>query len=451
MDAELTTEAAGELHHESPSDRYARLTMWAMWPISLVIIFIFGRHQWFIADDWAFLLERARMKSVGGLDAMLFTPQDGHWMMWPIIVFRAVPAMFGLGSYLPYLAVVWACHLGVVALVRAWMTRFGVSPWTNTLMATLLLLFGAGWENVFFAVQIVYLFSLLAFLAHMLLVDHDGPIDWRDWTGAAISLIGVSSSGFGPFFAFGVGLLLVLRKRWTAAVLAVAPQALVWLWWWAAWGDDPVGDSGQGGPSFVAHFVETGLTETLGSMLGLISLGGAGLVLCLAIAAWPKTSPAVRAPVIALLATATVMYAGIGYQREAFGVGAAIWSRYQYVAAMLVAPVLALGLDQARRFAPWGVWVVRVLLLFAITRNVMWMSQRSDYWAGVSGSDRQLFELVAGSPRLSEAEPNRPISMSSPDVRVGDIEQLVSDGAIVPVQPVTPEQQAQVAAALGLP
>ena len=77
-----------------------------------------------------------------------------------------------------------------------------------------------------FAVQIVYNFSLLAFLGQSLLVDHDGPVDRRDWGGVVLSLIGVSSSGFGPFFGFGVGLLLVLRRRWTAAAVAVVPQAI---------------------------------------------------------------------------------------------------------------------------------------------------------------------------------------------------------------------------------
>ncbi len=48
-------------------------------------------------------------------------------------------------------------------------------------MTILLLVFGAGWENLMFAVQIVYNISLLAFLGQSLLVDHDGPVDRRDW------------------------------------------------------------------------------------------------------------------------------------------------------------------------------------------------------------------------------------------------------------------------------
>jgi hypothetical protein len=36
-------------------------------------------------------------------------------------------------------------------------------------------------------------------------------------------------------------------------------------------------------------------------------------------------------------------------------------------------------------------------------------------------------------------------------VQVSDLEELVADGVIDPVEPLTPEQHAQVAAALGLP
>ncbi len=75
-----------------------------------------------------------------------------------------------------------------------------------------------------------------------------------------LSLIGVSSSGFGPFFGFGVGLLLVLRRRWAAAAVAVVPQAIAWSWWWLTWGDDPAGDAGVAGVRFVVNFVEIGLS-----------------------------------------------------------------------------------------------------------------------------------------------------------------------------------------------
>ena len=432
-------------------DQSARRAMWVVWPVGALVVALIGRHHWFIADDWAFVLAREHLRRSSGLKTMVMTPQDGHWMMWPLLVFRALRGMFGMGSYVPYLVVLWATHVGVVALARLLMLRIGVSAWTATLMSAVLLVFGAGWENLFFAVQIVYTFSLLAFLGQLLLVDHDGGVDWRDWTGAAIAVVGVSSSGFGPFFAFGVGLLLAIRRRWTALAIAVVPQGLALAWWWLTWGDDPAGDqTGTAGPEFIARFTIEGFASTFGSLAGTRLLAGAAALLCAAVIVWQRTPVRSRYMMITLLATSFVMYAGIGARREVFGLAAATWSRYQYMAAMLLAPVLAVGLDQARHFAPWARWVPRLLLLLVIARNVHWMDAKGDAWAARSAADRRLMELVAGSEQFAAVDALQSMSFDSPDVRAADVPELIDDGAITPTPPTTPEERALVAQLLGV-
>jgi hypothetical protein len=317
-------------------------------------------------------------------------------------------------------------------------------------MTILLLVFGAGWENLVFAVQIVYNFSLLAFLGQLLLVDHDGPLDRRDGFGVLVSLIGVSSSGFGPFFGFGVGLLLVLRRRWLAAVVAVVPQALAWIWWWLTWGADPAADRGSASVRFVVDWTEHGLWAVFGSLTATGLLAWPAVVLCIAMALWPGTGSYRRAPIIAMLATVLVMYAGIGTRREVFGINASAWPRYQYMAAMVAAPVLAYGLDQISRFAPWARWIPRVVLLLAIARNVVWMHDGAESWSTASSADRRLFSLVAGSDQRLQAAPDRSMSAFSPDVLVIDLDTLVDDGSIEPIPPSTPDEREAVAKALGL-
>ncbi|HLM16351.1 MAG TPA: hypothetical protein VK549_00935, partial [Acidimicrobiia bacterium] len=66
-------------------DRTARRAMWLVWPLGLAVLAHFGRDHWFIADDWAFLLAREHLRVSSGFDDMLLTPQDGHWMMWPLL------------------------------------------------------------------------------------------------------------------------------------------------------------------------------------------------------------------------------------------------------------------------------------------------------------------------------------------------------------------------------
>ena len=423
-------------------DDVARAVMWLVWPFGIAVLFWVGRDQWFIRDDWAFLFSRDRFREVGGLDTMLLQPQDGHWMTWPILTFHAMRGVFGIGSYLPYLVVLWLTHLGIVLLARAWMRRLGVSAWTTTLMTAVLFVFGAGWENLLFAVQIVYNFSLLAFLAQMLLVDHEGPVDRRDWAGAGISLIGVSSSGFGPFFGFGVGVLLALRRRWTAAAVAVVPQALAWSWWWLTWGADPAGDAGDAGVDFVISFVKFGVWSTFGSLVGTGILGWSAFLLCIAMIVWPSMGADRRVPMIAFLATALVMFAGIGLRREVFGSTAAGWPRYQYMAAMMVAPVLAVGLDQARHFASWAKWIPRVVLVVAVARNTGWMKDGGDYWSAFAEDDRRAFSLVAGSDARSTVPPDGYMSDVSPDVQVRNLPDLVDAGAISPIDPVSADDEA---------
>ena len=86
----------------------------------------------------------------------------------------------------------------------------------------------------------------------------------------------------------------------------------------------------------------------------------------------------------------------------------------------------------------------------AIGRNIVWMHDGAQYWAGQSSNDRRTFELVAGSEARNEVPPDRAMSEFSPDVKVGDLDELVADGAITPKVPTTPEELAIVAKALGL-
>ena len=422
-------------------DDVARRAEWFVWPVGLVLLVWAGRHQWFVRDDWAFLFTRDRFRETNGLQTMLLYPQDGHWMTWPILTFHALRAVFGITSYLPYLVVLWITHTGIVLLARTWMRRLGVSAWGTTLMTAVLFWFGSGWENTLFAVQIVYNFSLLAFLAQSLLVDHDGPVDRRDVFGSILALVGVSSSGFGPFFGFGITVLLVVRRRWAAACVAVVPQAVAWLWWWFNWGDDPAGDAGNTSLRFAASFTKFGIWSTFGSLTGSGILAWSALILCVAMIAWHRTTWTQRAPMIAFLATAFAMYLGIGARREIFGVYAAAWPRYQYMAAMLLAPGLALGMDQARRFAPWGKWVARLVLVLALGRNVVELRDGSRFWSAFAEADRRTFSLVVGSDERFDLPQDGWMTEVSPDVQVRDLERLVAAGAIEPAVPVTPEDQ----------
>ena len=109
------------------SDDGARWAFRAALVASLLVLYIVGRNQWFIRDDWAFIFTRERVHQTSGLAAMLFTAQDGHWMTGPILIFRGIHAIFGTGSYWPYLLPTMALHVAAQLIAFAANTRNGVA------------------------------------------------------------------------------------------------------------------------------------------------------------------------------------------------------------------------------------------------------------------------------------------------------------------------------------
>ena len=85
------------------SDRGAVIAFRVALGISAIVFWVVGRHQWFIRDDFAFLITRNLIRVDHGIDEWLFVAQDGHWMTPPILVYRAIQNLFGIDSYWPFL------------------------------------------------------------------------------------------------------------------------------------------------------------------------------------------------------------------------------------------------------------------------------------------------------------------------------------------------------------
>ncbi|HEY4609750.1 MAG TPA: hypothetical protein VIH06_11115 [Ilumatobacteraceae bacterium] len=126
------------------TDDGARWAFWVIMAGAVVVLYAAGRNQWFIRDDWAFVFTREKVHRASGLDDMLFQAQDGHWMTIPIVIYRMIHALFGTGSYWPYLFPTMVCHLAIVVVIRALSLRAGVTAWTATILAGILAVFGSG-------------------------------------------------------------------------------------------------------------------------------------------------------------------------------------------------------------------------------------------------------------------------------------------------------------------
>ena len=432
------------------SDEGARWAFRALMAGSVLLLYVVGRNQWFIRDDWAFIFTRERVHQTSGLASMLFMAQDGHWMTVPILIFRAIHAVFGTGSYWPYLLSAMACHFGIVVMVRNFSLRVGVSQWTATILSGTLAVFGSGWENIVFAVQLTYNLSLLGFLVHLWLIDHDGPPDRRDVVGVIAGLIAISSSGFGPFFIVGTLLFMVMRRRWKAAAIATLPTALASAWWWLVWGQDPAGRSSRS-LTQVPAFVNRGLSAVLQGLTSTASLVGIALIATIAIALWRERDPSAHDLTFSLTVTAILMYIGVGLERSGFGIETAASSRYVYMGAALLIPSLGLAVDQLARLGSPVLWAGRLLLLGATAMNIGALRTNANDWANRAMAERNVLELVAASPALSTVEGGVAPLAFSPDVRIVDIPELIADGAIHPHAATTPGELAVVDQALSQP
>ena len=339
--------------------------------IAFALFLAVGRRQSFFLDDWDFLAHRD-----GGDIGDLIRPHNEHWSTLPILVYRGLWRLFGVRTYLPYQLLVVLLHVTAAFLLRAVMRRAGVDPWLATAAASLFVLFGAGDENILWAFQIGFVASLVLGLAHLLLADHDGPIDRRDWLGLLAGFAGLLCSGGAVTMTIVVGLAMLLRRGWRIALFHTAPLGAVFVIWWLTEARDAYVSPG-GDLESVARFVTIGIGAAFDSMGQLPGVGIAlGVLLAVGLVlAWSGVDRAnVRsraAAPVALLAGGIVFLVTSGLGRAtSFGPDFARSSRYVYFVAALVLPALAVAAEAVgqrwRILAP----VVVVLLLIGIPGNL---------------------------------------------------------------------------------
>ena len=377
----------------------AALAFLAVLVIALVLFVVLGRSQWFFHDEWDFLVNR----HAGSLDD-LFRPHNEHWSTLPILVFRTLWRLFGLRTYVPYQLIAIVLHLTTAALLRVVMRRAAVNAWIATAAASLFALFGAGDRDILVAFQMAWSASLALGLTHLILADHDGPIDRRDVLGLLAGLAAMLCSGVAVTMVLVVGLSALIRRGSWPAVFHTAPLGLLYLAWWFAFADRY--SLGRGGsPGTVLRFVWTGLKTTFGEMGQLPGVGLALAVLVVAglLLAWHDLARNElrrrAASPVALLVGALIFLAVAGLGRAAlFGPQYASSSRYLYVVAALCLPALAVAADAfLRRWRAVGV-AAAALLVVGIPGNVNLVVRYDEQWPASARGQKDLMLAVAPGP-----------------------------------------------------
>ncbi|MDQ1509631.1 MAG: hypothetical protein QOG50_1475 [Actinomycetota bacterium] len=396
--------------------RGALIAFAALELIALPVILVCGRGSWFTADDWDFFSART-----AGNAGDLFRSHFQHWTTIPILVYRLLWSLVGMHSYVPYQTLVILGHLTVVALLRVIMRRAGVRPWVATIVASVLVFFGAGAENILVAFQISFIGSLVFGLTQLLLADHDGPIDRRDWLGLLAGLAGLMCSGAAIAMTVMVGLAVIVRRGrrgWPIALFHTAPLAVAYFLWSRF---SPEGQSADVYHSQsitqVAKFVANGIkaafgglerTPALGAVLGILLIAGLGLAYGMYGRRELRRS---AAPLIALLAGAVVFLVLTGLVRagqppvlvRARGTGPARAreSRYIYMTAALFLPAIALALDTIiRRWRRLAIPVL-ALPLIGLPANFRQLQNYSPFYVTLP-YERQSILSLPRSPLADE-------------------------------------------------
>jgi hypothetical protein len=427
-------------------DRLAAATFAALVALALPYLVVLGRSIWFTTDEWDFVAQR----TVGNVDD-LFRPNNEHWSTLPVLVYRGLWAVFGLRTHLPHQIIVTITHLAVAVLLRAVMRRAGVSPWLATIVAGSFVFFGTGYGNVLFAFQMSWCAAVAFCLGSLLLIDHDGPVDRRDWIALGLSIGALMCTSAGVTMAIVVGLAALLRRGWRLALFLTVPLATAYLVWWFGFGRSHF--HREAGPVRAARFMTRTLWATwrdIGQVPGvgvvLIVVLAVGLALALR-PGWPRTS---QASCVASLAGSVIFLFITGIGRADVDTASSNISRYQYVAAALALPALALAADAL--VARWRVLVpvVVAVVLAGIPGNFRAMQDGADRLVAQSRVDRLAALSFPQNPYAKELPRTEHLLPYAPFLTVGWVLDSVPSGRVPKWKRLTPDELATQTLALAL-
>ena len=384
-----------------------------------------GRGLTFFADEWAVIGDRPI-----GLGTFL-RPFNEHWLGVMTLVHRAMVEVIGIGTYMPYLALLAALHVVVIWLVYV-LVRRRTHPLIAVGVTAILAIFGSGFENLFWAMQIGFIGAIALGLGALLVLEQEGdgqPSRRRIALAVAMLTLGVMTSGFGLFMLVLVGLDVVLdRGRWRVIPPLVIP-GLVYVAWYVTLGRQ--GLATYGDPftienlSAVPRFVFEGAAEAFSSALGVGRALGRFVVIGLAVAL--TVSAVRRVPIpgraLACFGAIVAMYALLGLVRANLDADATYYSRYSYLSGMFALMGLAAligrrGMPEARprRQAV----VVGLIAVFAL--SVVWNARLLVAGRALFGEradlTRAMVELGLSEPLPEGVDPDLSLVLVPSPVRL---------------------------------
>ncbi len=299
-----------------------------------LVLLALGQGLTFFADEWAVIEGRS-------LDLGSFIrPFNEHWLGSTILVYRSLFGLVGLGSYVPYQVLLIALHLLVASEVFV-LVRRSAGPIAGLAAGVVMLFFGSGFENLYWAMQIGFVGAAALGFGALLAID-GRPSQQRAALAAVLLTLAVTTSGLGLVMVAAVGLELLLdRDRRRLVWVAVVPSA-IYLAWYLAIGRSGVATARDPftleALAQVPAFLVQGAGAAAGAITGLGPFLGIGLMAGLVgLVAWRIVrGPGVPARTLACLGGIAVLYLLTGLVRAGLIDDAALYTRYTYLAGPLL-------------------------------------------------------------------------------------------------------------------
>jgi len=315
--------------------------------IVCAVILWLTRTYTFYFDEWTFISTAPDWTL-----ATYFRPHNEH----PAILFRLAYSTLldtvGLRSYLPYMTALVVAHAANVVLLFE-LVRRRSGDLVALAAALLLLVLGAGWEDLLWAFQMAWLASVALGLGALLAMQN--PRRMALATGLLAASLAFSGIGLAFAVAGTVQLLLTPARR--RDVLWLVPVGIGLAAWYVAFGrfgNHPNPQPTAGNLLLDPLYTLWGMSQSVAGLIGEGGwVGAAVLAAAVAALAWHWWRHGADSFEIGAAAGLVAFYLVTGLTRAQLGVQQSGASRYTYIGAVLWLILLA---GPARNL-PWrGTW-----------------------------------------------------------------------------------------------
>jgi hypothetical protein len=313
-------------------------------------ILLMTRGYNFYFDEWDFILAAPDWSWLSFLQ-----PHNEHPSLFPKAIYALLLNTVGLRAYTPYMVVLMLLHAGNVLLLFE-LVRRRAGDVVALCSAALLLVLGAGWENLLWAFQLGFVGSVTCGLGALLALER--PRTRNSLIAMTVLTTGsLMFSGIGLAFAIAAAVHLAVAPHRRRDLTWLVPVALLVLIWYVALGRG--GAPANPPPTAANVWLAPGyaLWGMGAAAAGIIGEGGwfspVALVAGAAIAAWSWWRRRPDPLPLAVAAALAGFYLITGLSRAQFGYEQSGAGRYVYEGAILWLILLA----DAARSLPWrGTW-----------------------------------------------------------------------------------------------